>query len=83
MKFWIKPPNRRATIIGFRIFFFTNLVGAIWGLTSQLVRHPRPAGAYIGAFEIGALWIAAIVVMVHFVEWWRNRETKNEATVVH
>jgi hypothetical protein len=83
MKFWVKPPNKRATIIGFRLFFSANLIGSIWGLVSQIVRHPRPAQAYLDALEIGVLWIATIIIMVHFAEWWRNRDTKNEPRVAH
>jgi len=78
MKFWVKPPNRRATIIGFRIFFLANLIGAIWGLVSQLVHHPRSGAAYLGALKIGGLWIVAIVVMVHVVEWMSRMGNRDE-----
>jgi hypothetical protein len=83
MKFWVKPPNRRATIIGIRLFFLASLIGSIWGLVSQIAHHPRPARAYFDAFKIGALWIVAMIVMVHFAEWWRGHEANNEPNVAH
>lgn len=84
MKLWVKPPNRKATIVGFRLFFFANLIGSIWGLVSQIVHHPRPTRAYVDAFEIGIFWIIAIIIMVRFAEWQSSRrDRKNTATMVN
>jgi len=69
MRFWVKPPNRKRTIVGFRVFFALNLLGAIWHFTSQVMRHPRPSRAYLDAFAMGAAWILVIVLMVYFAEW--------------
>ena len=81
MKFWVKPPNRKLTIIGFRVFFAANLVGAIWHLTSMVARHSRPSRAYLEALELSAVWILVIIGMVYFVEWQaKRREIKKELT---
>ena len=82
MKFWVKPPYRSITVIGFRAFFAANLIGAIGYLTSQLLRAHRPARAYLDALEIGATWIVVIVLMVHFVEWQARRRGRRSEAVL-
>ena len=74
----MKPPYRRYTEIGFRLFFLANLVGTLWYVTSQILRIPRPARAYVDAIELAAAWIVGIVLMVHFAEWQARRRERRQ-----
>lgn len=73
MKFWLKPPYRRVTEIGFRLFFAANLVGALWYVVSQIIRVHRAPRDYLDVMGISAAWILVIILMVHFVEWQARR----------
>lgn len=79
MKFWLKPPYRPITEVGFRLFFAANLIGAIWYSASQVMWSDRPARAYLDAMGIALAWIVVIVLMVHFVEWQARRRERDHS----
>jgi hypothetical protein len=78
MRFWLKPPYRRVTVVGFRVFFALNLASAVGYLISSISRKSRLPAVYIGAAEIGAAWIAVIFLGVNLVEWLARRSERRE-----
>jgi hypothetical protein len=68
MKFWVKPPYKKATIRGFRIFFAANLIGAVWYLSQQILhfRHLVPIWPVV---ETAVLMLVVVWILVNAVEW--------------
>jgi hypothetical protein len=73
IRFWLKPPYKRATIVLFKLFFAANLVGAVSYLIGQINRQQRLLSQYVAAAEIAAAWIAAIWVMMTVMLWFARR----------
>jgi len=69
MQFWLRPPNRRATQYGFRIFFALNLMGAIGALIRQLLLHPVTRETFLPTIEVTAVMLAVAGAMFAFALW--------------
>ena len=66
MRFWVQPPYRRWTEIGFRLFFAANLVGSIIGLVTYIWSHPINKSAILPTL-ITTCIMGAIVAAMSFV----------------
>ena len=74
------PPYRRSLEIGFRVFFALCAIGAGDDLVRHLLETSRPAGFYLSALRVAAMWLVAIVLMVKTVEWFgKMRRPKLQA----
>ena len=76
MKFWVKPPYKRLTVIIFRVLFGLWFLSAASWFVEKLLRTSRPPRAYAEALGVGLAWCFAIWAMVNIVEWMnRKRQT--------
>ena len=66
MRFWVRPPYRRLTEIGFRIFFAANLIGAATVLFGQLRHHPLNASNAAQTLKITVIMSCIVAGMSFF-----------------
>lgn len=69
MRFWLRPPNRRATQYRFRIFFALNLMGAIGALIRQLRLHPMTRETILPTIEVTSVMLAVAGAVFSFALW--------------
>jgi hypothetical protein len=73
MKFWVKLPNKRLTVIIFRVLFALWFLSAVQWFVGNLLRTSRPPHAYAEALGVGLAWCFAIWAMVNIVEWMNRK----------
>jgi hypothetical protein len=69
MRFWVRPPNKQATMYLFRIFFALCLVGSFNGFVQQLQHHPL-TGQNVGATLLLAAIMCGVVGTMTALSVW-------------
>jgi len=82
MRYWLRPPYRRWTQIGFRVFFAANFVGAVLQLIQQLRRHPITKENSVLTIKVTVI-MGAVVALISFLTLTmaERRDRKRNAAV--
>jgi len=82
MRFWVRPPNKQATMYVFRIFFGLCLIGSLNGLVQQLQHHPLTAQNFEATLLTAAIMCAVMGTMTALSVWFaRRRDTNSQKNV--
>lgn len=79
MRFWVKPPYRPWVEIMFRIFFASNLLGAVIEFVHQLVAHPLAKQDVLPTLWIAAIMCAVVALMSTSMLWMAERRDAKAA----
>ena len=79
MRFWVRPPNKQATVYLFRIFFALCLIGSPDSFVQQLQQHPL-TGQILGATLLVAAIMCGVVGTMTALSVWIAERREHRGT---